>query len=205
LCNKVSSALAHLGGNVERFMGVVWSSRISSGCGDLRIVKELHRQFFLRLHLRGGCGLLDPFGDFPSATNNVRLTQGEGTAAAHRRHSLEVEDGGLLKDLVVIFIFLRVLCTVQCSSNARVLFAKKKQGWDAAEILGGGWGPADGLGDLDSRNSRRQMGTGGWRPRHLRFISTFTFSALFLSLFTSSLPFSAYRTSSIYAGESDTP
>jgi hypothetical protein len=33
----------HLGGNVERFVGVVWSSRFSSGCGDLQIVKELHR------------------------------------------------------------------------------------------------------------------------------------------------------------------
>jgi hypothetical protein len=53
---------------------VVWSSRISSGCGDLQIIKELHRQFFLFLHLRTGYGLLDPFGDFLSATNNVRLT-----------------------------------------------------------------------------------------------------------------------------------
>jgi hypothetical protein len=33
----------HLGGNIERLVGVVWSSRISSGCRDLRIVKELHR------------------------------------------------------------------------------------------------------------------------------------------------------------------
>jgi hypothetical protein len=32
----------YLDGNVERLVGVVWSSRISSGCGDLRIVKELH-------------------------------------------------------------------------------------------------------------------------------------------------------------------
>jgi hypothetical protein len=29
----------HLGGNVERLVGVVWSSGISSGCGDLRIIK----------------------------------------------------------------------------------------------------------------------------------------------------------------------
>jgi hypothetical protein len=36
----------HLGGNVERLMGVVWSSRIPSCRGDLRIVKELHRQSF---------------------------------------------------------------------------------------------------------------------------------------------------------------
>jgi hypothetical protein len=101
----------HLGGNVERLVGVVWSSRILSGCGDLRIVKELHRQFFLLLCLRDGCGLLDPFGDFLSATNNVMPTQ--GGAAARHRHGMEVEDEGLLKDLIVIFIFLGVLCTVR--------------------------------------------------------------------------------------------
>jgi hypothetical protein len=33
----------HLGDNVERLVGVVWSSRFLSGCGDLWIVKELHR------------------------------------------------------------------------------------------------------------------------------------------------------------------
>jgi hypothetical protein len=65
----------HLDGNVEGLVGVVWSSRILSGCGDLRIVKELHQQFFL-LRLRDGCGILDPFRDFSSATNNVRPTQG---------------------------------------------------------------------------------------------------------------------------------
>jgi hypothetical protein len=103
----------HLGAHVERLVGVVWSSRISSGCRDFRIVKELHRQFFLLLHLWDGCGLLDPFGDFPSATNNVRPTQGGVAAAARRRHGLDVEDEGLLKDLVVIFVFLEVLCTVR--------------------------------------------------------------------------------------------
>jgi hypothetical protein len=41
----------HLGSNVERLVGVVWSSRISSSCGDLQIVKELHGQFFLVLRL----------------------------------------------------------------------------------------------------------------------------------------------------------
>jgi hypothetical protein len=63
---------------------------------------------------RDGCGLLDPFSDFPSATNNVRPTQGGAAAAARRRHGLEVEDEGLLKDLVVIFVFLEMLCTVRC-------------------------------------------------------------------------------------------
>jgi hypothetical protein len=104
----------HLDNNVERLVGVVWSSRISSGCGDLRIIKELHRQFFLLLRLWDGCGLLDPFGDFLSATNNVRPTQGGAAAAARRRHGLEVEDEGLLKDLIVIFVFLEIFCTVRC-------------------------------------------------------------------------------------------
>jgi hypothetical protein len=104
----------HLGGNVERLVRVVWSSRISSGCGDLRIIKEIHRQFFLLLCLWDECGLVIPFGDFPSATNNVRPTQGGAAAATHRRHGLEVEDEGLLKDLILIFIFLKVFCTVCC-------------------------------------------------------------------------------------------
>jgi hypothetical protein len=39
-------------------------------------------------------------------TNKVMPTQEGAAAAARRRHSLEVEDEGLLKDLIVIFIFL---------------------------------------------------------------------------------------------------
>jgi hypothetical protein len=31
------------------------------------------RSFIDGFRLRGGCGLLDHLGDFPSATNNVRL------------------------------------------------------------------------------------------------------------------------------------
>jgi hypothetical protein len=58
------------------------------------------------------CGLLDLFGDFPSGTNNVRPTQ--GGVAAHRRHGLEVEDEGHLKDIVVIFVFIGVLCSPRC-------------------------------------------------------------------------------------------
>jgi hypothetical protein len=105
---------SHLAGNIERLVGVVWSSRFLSGYGDLRIVKELHRQFFLLLRLRDGCGLLNLFDDFPSATNNVRSSQGGAAAAARHRHGLEVEDEGLLKDLIVIFTFLGILCTVWC-------------------------------------------------------------------------------------------
>jgi hypothetical protein len=36
----------HLGGNIERLVGVVWSSRISSGCWDFRTVKEFHRSSY---------------------------------------------------------------------------------------------------------------------------------------------------------------
>ena len=65
----ISSRLQpHLDGDVEKLVGVVLSSRISSLYGDLRIVKELHRQFILLLRLSDGCGLFDPFGDFPSAS-----------------------------------------------------------------------------------------------------------------------------------------
>jgi hypothetical protein len=70
--------------NVEKLVDVVWSSRISSGCGGLRIVKELHRQFILFLHIRNGCGLFDLFSDLPFATNNVRPTQGGVATAAPR-------------------------------------------------------------------------------------------------------------------------
>jgi hypothetical protein len=67
---------SHISGNVKRLVGVVWSSRILSGCGDLRIVKELHRYFFLLLRLRDGCGLLDPFDDFRSqSTTSDRLRE----------------------------------------------------------------------------------------------------------------------------------
>jgi hypothetical protein len=100
----------HLGGNVERLVGVLWSSRISYGCEDLRIIKELH--VFPLLCLRDECGLLDPFDNFPFATNNVRPTQGGAAVVTHRRHGLEVEDEGLLKDLVIIFVFLAVVCTI---------------------------------------------------------------------------------------------
>jgi hypothetical protein len=75
----------HLGGNVERLVGVVWSSRISSGYGDLHIIKELHRQFFLLLR---------------------QADSGRSDRVARRRHGLEVEDEGLLKDLVVSLLLI---------------------------------------------------------------------------------------------------
>jgi hypothetical protein len=120
----------HLGGNVERLVewcgllgfrlavGIFGSSR--SFIGNVRHIRvglylnTSNRQFFLLLRLRDGYGLLDPFGDFPSTTNNVRPTQGGAAAAARRRYGLEVVDKGLLKNFVVIFVFLEVLCTVRC-------------------------------------------------------------------------------------------
>ena len=102
----------HLGSDVEKLVGVARFSRISYGGGGLRIVMELHRRFILFLRLWDGCGLFDPFGDFPSATNNVGALGG-AAAAAHRRHGLEVEDEGHLKDLVVIFVFVEVFCTAR--------------------------------------------------------------------------------------------
>jgi hypothetical protein len=69
-----------------------------SGCGDLRIVKELNRQFFL----------------LPSSFFFVFVTQEGVAAVARRQHGLKVEDEGLLKDFIVIFVFLGVLCTVCC-------------------------------------------------------------------------------------------
>ena len=103
----------HLDGDVEKFVGVVWFSRTSSDGGVLRIVMELNRRFILFLRLQNRCGLLDPFGDFPSETNNVKPALGEAAAAVRRRHGLEVEDEGHLKNLVVIFVFVELFCTVR--------------------------------------------------------------------------------------------
>jgi hypothetical protein len=43
-----------------------------------------------------------------------------------RRHGLEVEDEGLLKDLIVIFVFLGCFVLFVVCFNVSVLFAKKK-------------------------------------------------------------------------------
>jgi hypothetical protein len=74
----------------------------------------------LLLYLHDRFSLFDAFDDFPSATNNVKPTQGGAAAATRRRHILKVEVKGLLKNLIVIFIFFKVLCV---SFNAIVLFA----------------------------------------------------------------------------------
>jgi hypothetical protein len=102
----------HLDGDGEKLVGVVWFFEDFFWLGDLWIVMELHRQLFLLFRLRDGCGLLDPFSDFLSATKNVRPTQRGAAEAARRRHGLEVEDEGDLKNFVVIFVFVEVLCIV---------------------------------------------------------------------------------------------
>jgi hypothetical protein len=57
--------------------------------------------------------------------NNVMPTQGGAAAAACHEHGLEVEHEGFLKDLVVIFIFLGMLCTV-CFFLMPVSYSHKK-------------------------------------------------------------------------------
>jgi hypothetical protein len=72
------------------------------------------------------CGLLGPFGDFPSAINNVRPALEGAAAAARHRHGLEVEDEGHLKDFDVISVLLRCSILFAISFNVKVLFAKKR-------------------------------------------------------------------------------
>ena len=86
----------HFEGDAEKLVGVVWYSRISSGGDGLRIVMEPYRWFILLfLLLCNGCYLLDPFGDFPSATNNIRLALGGAATAARRRHGLRLKMKGI--------------------------------------------------------------------------------------------------------------
>jgi hypothetical protein len=74
----------HLGGYVENLAGGVRFSRTYSGWWDLQNVMGLHRWLFFLPRLWAGCDLLDPFGAFPFASKNVRLTQGGAAAAARR-------------------------------------------------------------------------------------------------------------------------
>jgi hypothetical protein len=69
------------------------------------------------------CGLLDPFGNFPSTSNNDRSFQ---WGAARHWHGLDIQDEWHLKDFAVIFIILlRFFVLFDVSLNVRVLFAKK--------------------------------------------------------------------------------
>jgi hypothetical protein len=70
---------------------------------------------------------LGPFGDFPSATNNIRPALGGAAAAARRQHGLEVKDEGHLKDFDVIFVFVELLCTVRYLFKCQSYIRKKVQ------------------------------------------------------------------------------
>jgi hypothetical protein len=87
--NKVSLNSTHLSDDAEKLVGVVWFPSTSSGWRDLRIIMELHRRLFHLLRLRDGCGFLDPFGNFLSATNNVMSAEGGAAPAACHRYNLE--------------------------------------------------------------------------------------------------------------------
>jgi hypothetical protein len=84
--------------------------------GDLWTSMDFHWSLFFLLHLRKGCGLFDPFDDFPSTINNIRPTQGGAVEAARRRHGLEVKNKGRLKNFTLIFLCVEVFCTVGCFS-----------------------------------------------------------------------------------------
>jgi hypothetical protein len=45
---------------------------------------------------------------------NLYLVPTQRGAAARRRHDLVVEDEGLLKNFVVIFVFLKMLYNIHC-------------------------------------------------------------------------------------------
>jgi hypothetical protein len=104
---KPSRLHPHLDNDVKKFVGVVWLSKTSYGGdgGDLWIFMELYRPLFLLPRL--GCGLVDPFCDFPSVSDNIRTTQGGNAAVARHQLGLE-EDERHLKVFVVIFVFLDI-------------------------------------------------------------------------------------------------
>jgi hypothetical protein len=83
----------------------------SYGYWDLWIVKKLHRRLLLRLRLQDGCGLVGPFGDFPSSNQQHQTDSGE-----ERRRVVNTVWRGHLKDFGAIFVFVVVLCTVVCFS-----------------------------------------------------------------------------------------
>jgi hypothetical protein len=70
---KCSWLQPHLGGDVENLVEVVGSQGLLM-VGDPRNVFELDRRLFLHPCIWDGCGILDPFGDFPFASKTVRPT-----------------------------------------------------------------------------------------------------------------------------------
>jgi hypothetical protein len=113
--NKVSSTLSP-SRRQGREVGVVWSSRTSSGCGDL---------FGSSRSFISGSSFFFVFGAdvafrAHSATFRPQLTTlGQLWEEQRRRHdvdiySLGIEDEGHLKDFDVIFVFIDVFCIVCC-------------------------------------------------------------------------------------------
>jgi hypothetical protein len=80
-------------GKAERFVGVVWFLRIFSGYGDLRIVKKFYWHRSVRQ--LSVCNQ-------QHQTDLGRNGGGDGSASSI---GLEVEVKGLLKNLIIIFIF----------------------------------------------------------------------------------------------------
>jgi hypothetical protein len=75
---------------------------------QLRLASEVLDTNLLNKHV-------DPAYDrLPISDQQRQADLGGATVAARRRHGLEVENEGLLKDLVVIFIFLKMFCTIRC-------------------------------------------------------------------------------------------
>lgn len=95
----------HLDGNIERFVGVVLSSRFTSSYGDLQIIKELHRQFILLLRLRSVAFLTRSTTSRPQPTTSSRLRE-----ERQRRRVVDTVWRLKMKGFVVSF-------------NANVLFA----------------------------------------------------------------------------------
>jgi hypothetical protein len=80
---------------------------------DLRIVKELHRQFFLLLRLRGGCGLLARSATFrPHPTMSGRLSEErQWRRAVDTVCRLKMKR--ISKDFDVLFVRVEVFCTIR--------------------------------------------------------------------------------------------
>jgi hypothetical protein len=89
-------------------VGIFGSSRSFIGSSSFFFVSETDVIFLTRRRL--------------TVCNQQRQADlGGAAAAAHRRHGLEVEDEGFLKDLIVIFVFLKCFVLFVVSFNAKVL------------------------------------------------------------------------------------
>jgi hypothetical protein len=112
----------HLGSNVKRLVGVVWSSRISCGCGIFGSSRSfIDSSSFFFVFGTNVAVLTHLSTSYPQPTTSDRLRE-----ERQRRRDINTVWRLLLKDLVVIFVFLGCFILFGVSFNARVLFAKKK-------------------------------------------------------------------------------